>query len=126
MVYDILLKRIYEPPEINDGKRILVDRLWPRGIKKDTAKLDDWAKEVTPSTELRQLFHRGEMPFEGFSQGYIEELEKGSASTDFVEKCRLWLKESNVTLLYASKNEEENHAVVLNVWLRRKLGLRDD
>lgn len=125
MAYDILLKRIYESPNVTDGKRILVDRLWPRGIKKDTAKLDEWAKEITPSTELRQLLHRGEMPFEGFSQGYIEELEKGSAATDFADKCRLWLKEGNVTLLYAAKNEEENHAVVLRVWLRRKLGLRD-
>ena len=121
MAYDILLKRIYELPEITDGKRILVDRLWPRGIKKEVAKLDEWAKEITPSTELRQLFHRGEMPFEGFSQGYIEELEKRNAATDFVEKCRLWLKESNVTLLYAAKNEEENHAMVLRTWLKRKL-----
>ena len=84
MAYDILLKRIYELPEITDGKRILVDRLWPRGIKKEVAKLDEWAKDITPSTELRQLFHRGEMPFEGFSQGYIEELEKRNAATDFV------------------------------------------
>lgn len=70
MNHKILLKRIYEPRDEQDGYRVLVDRLWPRGIKKETARLDEWAKEITPSTEIRKLYHQGEMPFEGFSQAY--------------------------------------------------------
>lgn len=121
MKHDIFLKRIYERESSTDGKRILADRLWPRGVKKSETHIDEWAKEITPSTELRQLYHRNEMPFEGFSQGYLEELEQNSAAAAFVQKCREWLKSQNVTLLYAAKDTTKNHAVVLREWLRRKV-----
>ena len=68
-------KRIYDPAEESDGRRILVDRLWPRGMKKERARLDAWAKEITPSPELRKLYHTGGIPFEGFAADYLDELE---------------------------------------------------
>ena len=79
----ILLKRIYEPPEESDGYRILVNRLWPRGIKKEAAHLDEWAKVITPSTEIRRLYHQGEMPFDGFAEAYQEELAAGEGAAAF-------------------------------------------
>lgn len=121
MNHEILLKRIYEPYEVEDGYRMLVDKLWPRGIKKDNAHLDEWAKEITPSAEIRRLYHQGEMPFEGFSQAYIEELEASRAADIFVDKCSQLLKSHNVTLIYAAKNEQENHAMVLREWLRNRI-----
>ncbi|SDP34371.1 DUF488 domain-containing protein [Selenomonas ruminantium] len=121
MDHELRLKRVYEPYELADGYRILVDRLWPRGIKKEAAHLDEWAKEITPSTEIRRLYHQGEMPFEGFSQAYLEELESNEAAEDFVHNCSEQLKVQNVTLVYAAKNEQENHALVCREWLKRKI-----
>ncbi|SEH39487.1 DUF488 domain-containing protein [Selenomonas sp. KH1T6] len=121
MEHELLLKRVYEPCEPQDGYRILVDRLWPRGIKKEAAQLDEWAKVITPSTEIRRLYHRGDMPFEGFSQAYLEELETNEAAETFVSNCSEQLKSQNVTLVYAAKNDQENHALVLREWLRRKM-----
>ena len=121
MTHEILLKRIYEPHEEQDGYRVLVDRLWPRGIKKEAAHLDEWAKEITPSTEIRKLYHQGEMPFEGFSQAYIEELDGNKVAEEFVGKCQTLLKSQDLTLVLAAKNEQENHAMVLREWLKRQL-----
>ena len=121
MMHELLLKRVYEPYEPKDGYRILVDRLWPRGIKKEAAQLDEWVKEITPSTEIRRLYHQGDMPFEGFSQAYLEELESNEAAETFVSNCSEQLKSQNVTLVYGAKNEQENHALVLREWLRRKI-----
>lgn len=120
-MHTIKVKRVYEKPEAADGVRVLVDRLWPRGIRKEALPHDYWAKEVTPSAELRTLYHRGEMPFAGFAEGYEEELNGSKGASDFAEKCREWLQQSDVTLLYAAKNTEENHALVLQSWLRRQL-----
>lgn len=80
------MKRIYEEVEPSDGRRILVDRLWPRGMKKERAKLDVWAKEITPSPELRKLYHTGGIPFEGFAADYLDELEASDEAKAFVEK----------------------------------------
>lgn len=124
MSHKILLKRIYELQEDQDGYRVLVDRLWPRGIKKEAAHLDEWAKEITPSTEIRKLYHQGEMPFEGFSQAYIEELNGNKAAEEFVGKCQNLLESQNLTLVFAAKNEQENHAMVLREWLRSRLRTR--
>ncbi|MBO6291011.1 MAG: DUF488 family protein [Selenomonas sp.] len=121
MMHELLLKRVYEPYEPKDGYRILVDRLWPRGIKKEAAQLDEWAKEITPSTEIRRLYHQGDMPFEGFFQAYLEELESNEAAETFVSNCSEQLKSQNVTLVYGAKNEQENHALVLREWLKRKI-----
>ena len=121
MENEILLKRIYEPQEPSDGYRILVDRLWPRGIKKEAAHLDEWAKAITPSTEIRRLYHQGEMPFDGFAEAYQEELTDSEAAAAFVRHCRELLMAQNVTLVYAAKNEQENHVLVLREWLRRNM-----
>ena len=121
MMHELLLKRVYEPYEPKDGYRILVDRLWPRGIKKEAAQLDEWAKEINPSTEIRRLYHQGEMPFEGFFQAYLEELEANEAAETFVSNCSEQLKSQNVTLVYGAKSEQENHALVLREWLKRKI-----
>ena len=121
-MHEIHLKRVYEAAEPSDGVRVLVDRLWPRGIRKADLPYDVWAKEVTPSSELRTLYHRGEMPFAGFREGYAEELEASEGAAAFAERCREWLKTQNVTLLYAAKNQQENHAQVLAAWLRQKSG----
>lgn len=102
-MHEIHLKRVYEAAEPGDGVRVLVDRLWPRGIRKENLPYDVWAKEVTPSSELRTLYHRGEMPFAGFREGYAEELEASEGAAAFAERCREWLKTQNVTLLYAAR-----------------------
>lgn len=117
----IKVKRVYETVEQEDGVRVLVDRLWPRGIKKEALPYDYWAKEVTPSSELRTLYHHGEMPFAGFAEGYEDELNGSRKAAAFVEKCRAWLQQENVTLLYAAKNTAENHALVLQAWLQQQL-----
>ena len=83
---------------------------------------DAWPKEITPSAELRKLYHAGELPFEGFAATYLDELEASAPAHAFAQECRRWLEEDNVTLLYAAKNQQENHAQVLAAWLRQKSG----
>ena len=114
-------KRIYEAAEESDGRRILVDRLWPRGMKKERAKLDVWAKEITPSPELRKLYHTGGIPFEGFAADYLDELEASDEAKAFARKLRTYLAEGDVTLVYSTKNTEQNHVQVLMRWLKHHL-----
>ena len=122
LMHEIRLKRVYEVPSPDDGVRVLVDRLWPRGIRKADLPYDAWPKEITPSPELRKLYHRGEMPFAGFREGYAEELEASEGAAAFAERCRKWLETQDVTLLYAAKNQQEIHAQGLAAWLRQKSG----
>jgi uncharacterized protein YeaO (DUF488 family) len=106
----IIVKRIYEPVASKDGYRILVDRLWPRGIKKEKAEIDTWLKEVAPSTDLRKWFHAGNGSFADFKKKYLAELKENPALKDL----KTLLKEhKKVTLLYAAKDEEQNHAQIL-------------
>ena len=121
LMHEIRLKRVYEVPSPDDGVRVLVDRLWPRGMKKERAKLDVWAKEITPSPELRKLYHTGGIPFEGFAADYLDELEASDEAKAFVEKLRGNLAEGDVTLVYATKNTEQNHVQVLMRWLKHHL-----
>lgn len=109
---EIKLKRVYEVEE-SDENRILVDRLWPRGKTKESLHLLAWAKEVAPTKELRNKFHKGEISFSEFEKEYVEELERNPALPSFTEK----IKEKSVTFLYGSKNKEENHAKVLKDFL---------
>lgn len=110
----IRLKRIYDPPNETDGFRILVDRLWPRGIKKETAVIDCWARELAPSDDLRKKYHR-DRDFDEFRKAYLHEL-------DTPEKVVAWRRILNkaagksITFLYASKEKERNNAVVLKEW----------
>lgn len=117
------IKRIYEELSLEDGYRVLVDKLWPRGISKEKAKLDNWAKEITPSTELRKSFNYDADKFKEFSNRYIMELESNKASVDFLELIKDKLKEGNVTLIYAAKYPKINHAIVLKGWLSEKLNM---
>ncbi|MCL0458317.1 DUF488 domain-containing protein [Klebsiella pneumoniae] len=106
---------MYDPQESSDGYRVLVDRLWPRGIKKEALACDEWCKELTPSAELRKAFHGEAIDFAHFSQRYRQELDAhretglggGGAGPP----------PPPLTLLYAAKNTEQNHARVLAAWL---------
>ena len=106
-------KRVYEKPTDSDGFRILIDRLWPRGIKKEAAELDSWAKEIAPSAELRKSYHHGEINYDEFAAAYRRELDKNSAFTPFIELIRKHLETENVTLLYAGKDPEKSQIPTL-------------
>ena len=113
----IRIKRIYDPVEPGDGYRILVDRLWPRGMKKEQAALDQWAKSITPSTEIRKEFHHDPSSFSEFRQKYLFELENNPESETFRRQVLEKLHDGPVTLLYGAKEQEVNHATVLKEWL---------
>jgi len=112
------LERIYTKPADLDGYRILVDRLWPRGISKVNAHLDDWAKVMGPSTELRKWFNHDPEKFADFQTRYLAEIEANPATAEFVKKVAEQLKQTNVILLYGAKDEQHNQAVVLRDYLR--------
>ena len=107
---NIQLKRIYEPAASEDGFRILVDRLWPRGIKKDNARIDLWAKDITPTTALRQACHSGQISWPDFTQKYHLELLDNPAFDAFIEKI---LNKKTVTFVFAAKNTDHNHVKIL-------------
>ncbi len=112
----IEIKRIYDPVAVTDGKRILVDRLWPRGISKEHAHLDLWLKEIAPSTELRQSFcHKAEY-WLSFQQGYYQELSENP----HVNELREMAAQQQLTLIYAAKDPQLNHALVLKNYLLGK------
>lgn len=106
----IKIKRIYEKASGSDGTRILVDRLWPRGVSKEEAALDDWMKEIAPSTELRVWFNHDPLKFDTFTARYRAELQDNPALAKFVALAK---EGDNTTLLYAAKDPKVNHAVVL-------------
>jgi uncharacterized protein YeaO (DUF488 family) len=103
---------VYDPPEPDDGVRILVDRLWPRGLKKEAARVDEWPKALTPSTELRRWYHAGEGSYEEFGERYEAELAAPEAS-ELLDHVRELAQEGAVTLLTAAKSPERSHASVL-------------
>ena len=103
-------KRIYDSASTKDGYRVLVDRLWPRGISKEKAALDEWAKDIAPSTELRKWFDHDPAKFTEFIKRYEAELK---ANPEFNNYKKQWSKQEAVTLLYAAKNTTQNEAVVL-------------
>jgi len=108
------LKRAYEPAEPGDGTRILVDRLWPRGVSKAKAALDDWIKEIAPSTELRKWFGHDPARWAEFQRRYRAELREQSETLD---RIRNLARERVVTLVYSAHDEEHNDAVVLRAVL---------
>jgi uncharacterized protein YeaO (DUF488 family) len=115
----IILKRVYDAVSLEDGKRIFVDRLWPRGVLKENLIMDLWAKDAAPSNDLRKWYHQDlDGHQEEFSERYAQELK------DYPEHCQPILdlaKQGNVTLLYASKNPTFNHAMVLEDYLKGQL-----
>ncbi|MPM79823.1 hypothetical protein SDC9_126865 [bioreactor metagenome] len=113
----IKIKRIYETTDNDDGYRMLVDKLWPRGLKKESAAIDEWNKIIAPSTELRKWFGHKPENFERFSELYKIEL---SFKTDELKRLISIAESQNLTLLYAAKSEQVNHAKVLLDVLKNK------
>ena len=118
---NIFCKRIYEEPSSSDGFRILVDRLWSRGISRDSAYIDHWAKDIAPSSELRKWFSHEPGKFETFSEKYADELNANPAVHEFLSFVSDRLTAGRITLLYSAKDTEHNNAVVLAGWLNRTL-----
>jgi uncharacterized protein YeaO (DUF488 family) len=111
---NLLFKRAYTPAGPGDGKRILVDRLWPRGLKKDSARIDCWMKEIAPSTELRQWFGHDPERWPEFKRRYAKEL---AAQPEALEPLRVMARAGIVTLLFAAREEAQNNAIVLREFL---------
>lgn len=109
----VSVKRIYDKPSITDGKRILVDRLWPRGVKRSTSNVDMWFREIAPSDDLRQWFHANPDKWVEFKKKYKKELE---GSKHFVEMVHI-VRTNDVTILYASKDDKHNNAIALEEFL---------
>ena len=110
---NISIKRIYEPASDGDGCRILVDRLWPRGVSKERAHLDEWMKDVAPSNALREWFHHEDAHFAAFSERYEAELSNDEEKRADVAKIIERSRKTHVTLLYGAKDPAENQAAVL-------------
>ena len=117
---NIKQKRIYDEILVTDGKRILLDRLWPRGIKKEVAQIDLWPKGLSPSNELRKWYHEApEQRWDEFQQRYLEELAEQSQDLD--ELWNFMTREKTVTFLTASKNTMQNHlTVIVNLFKQRE------
>jgi uncharacterized protein YeaO (DUF488 family) len=113
---DIRLKRAYEPAAAADGERILIDRLWPRGVTREQAQLDEWARELAPSAELRRWFGHDPVRFGEFRRRYAAEL---AAHQGKLHELRRRARRGTVTLVYAARDSEHNDAVVLAEILRR-------
>ncbi len=110
----VKIKRVYDAPSHDDGKRILVDRLWPRGLKKEEARVDEWMKEIAPSTELRQWFGHDPDKWGEFKKRFFKELRGRQDLTDSIINAA---REGTVTLLYGSKEEHYNNAVALKEYI---------
>lgn len=121
MAKAIRIERIYGSVPRPGEKRVLVDRLWPRGTSKAKARLDEWDKQIAPSPELRKWFGHDPAKWDEFRARYLAELDANPESADFVERMREWLESGPVVLLFGAKNEEQNNAVVLWQWLAQKL-----
>lgn len=112
----IKIKRIYDDAFASDGWRVLVDRLWPRGVRKEEAELDEWAKEITPSDALRKWYGHDSDKWKEFSKDYRAELkDKTDELAQLIERC----PEKTMTLLFAAKDVEHSHAVVLKAVLEK-------
>jgi uncharacterized protein YeaO (DUF488 family) len=109
----VAVKRVYESVSHSDGARILVDRLWPRGLRKTEVALDDWLRDLAPSDSLRKWFHAQPERWALFCKRYLKELARPEAEKDLQKLYTLAHKKRRLTLLYASKNEKHNNAVVL-------------
>jgi uncharacterized protein YeaO (DUF488 family) len=114
----ISFKRVYEKPGLKDGKRILVERLWPRGLKKDEAKIDEWLREVAPSTELRKWFGHDPAKWDEFKERYWKELDK---KNDIISKLAKERRGNKVTFVFAGKDQQHNNAVALKEYIENQL-----
>lgn len=115
----LAVKRVYDPAADDDGMRILVDRLWPRGISKEKARIDLWLKDIAPSDALRKRFHAKPAEWDAFRAAYAKEL-KDEAAQAAVKELEAQMKRGPVTLLYAARDEERNNALALKIWLEEQ------
>jgi uncharacterized protein YeaO (DUF488 family) len=118
---ELRLKRVYSPPDAADGLRVLVDRLWPRGLSRERARIAVWLKEIAPSDALRRRFHGDPSGWDAFKTAYYAELEMEpaqSAVRDMLDR----LTREPVTLLFAARDEARNNAVALKEWLDKRRG----
>jgi len=118
---ELKIERIYTKPIDQNGYRILVDRLWPRGISKVNAALDLWKKEIGPSTDLRKWFNHDPEKYAEFSQKYIAELDANKETAAFIDLIKDQLEHQDVILLFGAKDETHNQAVVLQKYISDKL-----
>jgi uncharacterized protein YeaO (DUF488 family) len=109
----VSIKRVYEPATRSDGARVLVDRLWPRGLTKARAAIDEWLRDLAPSNELRRWYHARPEHWQDFRKKYLKELAQAEAEGSLMQLYQLAHKKKRLTLLFASKNETQNNAVVL-------------
>ena len=116
----VSIKRVYEPPERSDGARVLVDRLWPRGLTKAKAAIDEWLRDLAPSNELRRWYHARPGEWEAFRKKYLKELTQLERQQALHRLYDLAHKKQQLTLLFASRNESLNNAVVLKELLEGK------
>lgn len=117
--HDIRLKRAYEPPEASDGTRVLIDRLWPRGVTKTEAAIDHWLRTLAPSTELRRWFHHDPALWDEFQRRYRSELDRNPEELDRLLQLA---GTGSLTLVYGARDEHHNDAVVLRQVLRERGG----
>jgi uncharacterized protein YeaO (DUF488 family) len=113
----VLIKRVYEPAAKGDGYRILIDRLWPRGLSKEKAHVDKWLKEVAPSTELRKWFNHEPEKWEAFRKKYLAELGGSGAFAELLEDIH---RHATITLLFGARDEQHNDAVALEQFLKEQ------
>jgi len=114
----IAVKRAYDPPEAKDGRRILVDRVWPRGVTKDELRLDGWYRDLAPSTELRKWFGHDPERWPEFQKRYATELRRAGMRERLSELAAM-AKRSKVTLLFGARDEEHNQAIALRDYLKK-------
>jgi len=114
--HQLRAKRVYKPPDDGDGARVLVDRLWPRGLSRERARIDLWLKEIAPSDTLRRLFHGNPAGWEEFKAAYYAELGQPAAQSAVRDLLDRFTHEP-VTLLFAARDETRNNAVALKEWL---------
>ena len=115
------MKRVYQPPDAEDGVRVLVDRLWPRGLSRERARIDPWLKEIAPSDALRRRFHGDPEHWEDFKIAYYAELEQAPAQSA-IGVLLDRLTHQAITLLFAARDETHNNAVALKEWLDKRAG----
>ncbi|MCM2436400.1 DUF488 domain-containing protein [Periweissella beninensis] len=120
----IKIQRIYSSNSTQPGYRILIDRLWPRGISKAKANLDDWDKMIAPSNKLRKWFNHDSQKFPKFSEAYRKELAENPETPKFIAKIRLKIANGDIILLYSAKDEDHNQAIVLRNYLQEKLNIK--
>jgi uncharacterized protein YeaO (DUF488 family) len=117
MSLEVRVKRVYEPAEDGDGYRVLIDHVWPRGVSRERARLDEWARDLAPSDQLRRWFAHDPARFEQFRARYREEL---AVHAEILERLRALARQAPVTIVYAARDEQHNNAAVLADVLRMR------